>query len=176
MDIDDFLDRELSDLGLQEDRAQKSETGSSEIGEGNEQSPFFASIKSNLDKGNLQEAEQAYVQLWSTFTSQKLKWNAELYDQLLVLSKYFSGALTQNYSEIKRKADYIYDLITRARNALKEGKKELPFKLYAEIEEVNNSISNVFFEEKRIIEEQIMDFYKELRNVTNNELVKRVSI
>ncbi|MBI2652440.1 hypothetical protein HYX00_03145, partial [Candidatus Woesearchaeota archaeon] len=48
-------------------------------------------------------------------------------------------------------------------------------KIYSEVQEINNSIPNVFFEEKKIIEEQIMDFYKELRNTTDNELVKRVS-
>src|SRR3989338_3507008 len=58
---------------------------------------------------------------------------------------------------------------------MKEGKREIPFKIYAQLEEINNSIPNVFFEEKKAIQEQIMEFYRELRNTTDNELVKRVS-
>lgn len=171
MDIDEFLDRELSDLGLLTDKAEQIE-----LPEFKEQqaSPLFENIKANLSKGALEQAEQAYVQLWHILIQQKLKWNKELYEQLLVLSRQFSSALNYAYGELKRKAEHINELISRARAALKEGRKELPFKLYSEIEEINNSIPDVFFEEKKIMQEQIMDFYKELRNTTDNELVKRV--
>ena len=176
MDIDEFLDRELSDLDLQTDKTERQAVDLSGIKEQVESSPLFGNIKANLSKGNLEEAEEAYVQLWHLLTQQKLKWNKELYDQLSVLSRQFSGALNYSYTEVKRKADHIYELISRAKAAIKEGKKELPFKLYSEIEEINNSIPNVFFEEKKIISEQIMSFYQELRNTTDNELIKRVAI
>ena len=175
MDIDEFLDRELSDLGLQTDKTEKPETELPDFKEQLEPSPLVENIKANLSKGNLEQAELSYVQLWHILLQQKLKWNKELYEQLSALSRQFSSALNNAYNDAKRKADHIYELINRARAALKEGKKELPFKIYSEVQEINNSIPNVFFEEKKIIEEQIMDFYKELRNTTDNELVKRVS-
>ena len=176
MDIDEFLDRELSDLGLQTDITEKTgQAGLPGFEEQLELSPLFENIKANLGKGNLEQAELSYVQLWRILIEQKLKWNNELYDQLSILSRQFSIALNNAYNELKRKADRIYELISRARASLKEGKNELPFKIYAEIQEINNSIPNVFFEEKKVISEQIMDFYKELNNVTDNELVKRVA-
>ena len=174
MDIDEFLDRELSDLGLLTDKSEKSKTLEFPEFKDFESSPLFENIKANLGKGNLEEAEQAYVQLWHILLQQKLKWNKELYDQLSVLSRQFSSVLNQSYNEVKRKASQVYELISRARAAMKEGKKEMPFKIYSEVEEITNSMPNVFFEEKKVVEEQIMDFYKELRSTTDNELVKRV--
>ena len=176
MDIDEFLDRELSGLGLQTDKTERQTIGLSDIDSQAESSPLFESIKSNLSKGNLEEAEEAYVQLWHLLMEQKLKWSKELYDQLSVLGRQFSSALSYSYNEVKRKADHIYELISRAKAAIEEGKKELPFKLYSEIEEINNTIPKLFFEEKKIISEQIMNFYQELRNTTDNELIKRVAI
>lgn len=177
MDIDDFLDRELTDLGLQTDKSQKS-SPSAEVLEQNEpveSSPLFQNIRANLAKGNLEEAEQAYVQLWRILLEQKLKWNSSLYEQLSILGRQFSSALNAAYNDMKNKAEHIYELISRGRNAIKEGKKDAPFKIYSEIEELNNSIPNVFFEEKKIIQGQISDFYNALRNSTDNELVQRVS-
>mgnify|MGYP001599766470 FL=1 len=174
MDIDEFLDRETSELGLAAEKVEKSETITTEK-ENLEPSTLFESINAFLIKGNLEEAEQAFVQLWHLLLEQKLKWNKELYEQLLSLTRQFSSILNRAYVEVKRKADYVYQLLNKARTAIREGKKDVPFKIYAEVQEINNSIPNTFFEEKRIIQEQITDFYKELRNTTDNELLKRVS-
>ncbi|MBS3105031.1 hypothetical protein J4234_02130 [Candidatus Woesearchaeota archaeon] len=174
MDIDEFLDRELSDLGLQTDKPEKIDTSEQYPGQF-EPSPLVENIKANLSKGNLEQAEQAYVQLWHLLMEQKLKWNKELYDQLAALNRQFSSTLNNAYNEVKRKAQQINELISRARASLREGKKEMPFKLYSEIGEIINSIPNVFFEEKRLIQEQISGFYDELKNVTDNELIKRIS-
>ena len=176
MDIDEFLDRELSDVDLQTDKTEKESFDLPEFKEQIEPSPLFDNIKANLNRGNLEQAEQSYVQLWHVLTQQKLKWNKELYEQLSILTKQFSSVLNYSYNEVKKRADHINELISRAMASLKQGKRELPFKLYAEIQEISNSIPNVFFEEKKIVQEQIMDFYKELRNTTDNELMKRVSI
>ena len=172
MDIDDFLDRELAELGL--DSGKPKDLGLIESEE-TEPSSLFESIRINLEKGNLEEAEQAYVQLWHLLIEEKLKWNKDIYDQLLILSRQFLNSLNKAYNDIKKKADYIYSLIKKARVSLKEGKKDAPYKIYAEIQEINNSIPNVFFEEKKIIHEQIAIFYEELKNTTDNELMKRVN-
>ena len=171
MDIDEFLDRELSDLGLQTDKTEKIEAEQGQF----EPSPLVDNIKANLSKGDIEQAEQSYVQLWHVLMEQKLRWNKELYEQLSSLNRQFSASLNYSYNDVKRKADHLYELMNRARNAMKEGKKEMPFKLYSGIEEINNSIPNVFFEEKKVIQEQIINFYNELRNATDNELIKRIS-
>ena len=150
MDIDEFLDRELSDLGLQTDKSEK--TAAIELPGFTEQlepSPLVENIKANLSKGNLEQAEQSYGQLWHILIEQKLKWDKGLYEQLSILSRQFSSVLDNAYNEVKRKAGHVYELISRARSALKEGKRDIPFKLYSEVEEINNSIPNVFFEEKK---------------------------
>src|SRR3989338_4242093 len=171
MDIDEFLDRELSDLGLQTDSAEKPEI----LPEFQEsESSLMGSIRDNLGKGNIEQAEQAYLQLWHILSQQKLKWNKELYGQLAILSRQFSGVLSQSYSDAKRKSDHIMELISRAKVALQQGRKEAPFKLYSEIQEIFSSIPNAFFEEKKAIESQVSDFYKELKSTTDNELLKRV--
>ena len=175
MDIDEFLDRELSDLTTPSDASQQKSSGA-DVQEFKEQDalPLLDSIKGNLSQGNLGQAEQSYVQLWHVLVQQKLKWDKNLYDQITALSRQFSSALNSSYAELKTKSDHINELVSRGRAALKEGKKEMPFKLYAEIQEINNSISSIFFEEKRIIEQQITDYYKVLKNTTDAELVKRV--
>ena len=176
MDIDEFLDRELSDLGSPTDSTGKdSAMEFPGFKQDFESSPLFENIRAHLSKGDLEQAEQSYVQLWHVLIQQKLKWNKEMYEQLSVLSRQFSSALNYSYNEVKKKAEQIYNLISRAKSAIREGRKDMPFKIYSEIEEINNSIPNVFFEEKKIIGEQIMDFYKELRSTTDNELIKRVN-
>lgn len=174
MDIDEFLDRELSDLGLQPDKSEKDSAELPEFRQGFESSPLFESIRFNLSKGNLDIAEQSYAELWRIMIQQKLKWNKELYSQLLILGRQFSSALNSSCNDIKKKSDKIYGLISEARNALKEGKKEVPFKIYSEVEGIISSIPNVFFEEKSLVQGQVMEFYRELKNTTDNELVKRV--
>lgn len=177
MDIDEFLDRELSDLSLDTDNAKQIEKNIEmpQFKEESEPSTLLEGIKANLSKGNLEQAEQAYSQLWRSLLQQNLNWNKELYSQLSILSRQFSSVLNQAYMEMKRKSEHIYELINRARISLKEGKKDLPFRLYAEVQEINNSIPNIFFEEKKSLQDQILSFYKELTNTTDNELIKKVS-
>ena len=176
MDIDEFLDRELSDIGLPTAKTEKSEAiEMQEFKQEFDDSSLFDTIKVNLSKGNLEIAEQAYVSLWHILMQQKLNWNKELYEQLSIINKQFSSVLSIAHNEVKKKADHIYGLVNKAKAELREGKKELPFKLYSEIEQINNSIPNVFFEEKKVILDQITDFYKELRNTTDIGLINRVS-
>jgi tetratricopeptide (TPR) repeat protein len=111
----------------------------------------------------------------NVLSQQKLKWNNEIYDQLTALGRQFSGILSQSYADAKRKSEHISELIGRAKAALQQGRKEAPFKLYSEIQEIFNSIPNAFFEEKRLVEAQVSDFYKELKSTTDYELLKRVS-
>ena len=144
MDIDEFLDRELSDLGLGSEKAQ--DTTKQDSGE---VKPPSDGAKPISGKASLEKAEEEYMQLWHVLMQQNLKWSKEIYDQLVTLSRQFSGVLSQAYDEVKKKADAIYALISRAKAALQEGKKDMPFKIYAEIQEINNSIPNVFFEEKK---------------------------
>lgn len=173
MDIDEFLDRELSDLGLQTDNAERQQANLPEFQETG--SPLFDNIMASLGKGDMEQAEQSYLQLWHILSQQKLKWNKELYGQLTILSRQFSIFLTQAYSDAKRKSEHISELISRAKVALQQGRKDAPFRLYSEIQETFSSIPNAFFEEKKVIEAQISDFYRELKSTTDNELLKRVS-
>ncbi len=173
MDIDEFLERELADRDLMTGTAEKQKAETKP--RGFEASRWRDSIRNSQNKGSLEEAEQSYDQLWRALMEQKLKWNKALYEQLSVLTRQFSSILSQAYNEVKRKTERIYELKARARNLLKEGKNDMSFRLYSEIDEIFNSIPNVFFEEKKLIQEQITDFYKELRNTIDNELIKRVS-
>jgi hypothetical protein len=66
------------------------------------------------------------------------------------------------------------ELISRGRISMKEGKKDMPLKIYAQIQEISNSIPNVFFEEKRKVQEQVMDYYGEITSASDTELVKKV--
>ncbi|MBI2646866.1 hypothetical protein HYW99_00125 [Candidatus Woesearchaeota archaeon] len=136
---------------------------------------LFDDIRANLAKGNLEEAEEAYIQLWNIFLKQKLKWDKSLYEQLANLSKQFSFVISHSHEDVKTKVNQIYELMNKARTALKEGKKDLPFKLYSEIQKISQSIPSIFFDEKRIIQEQITDFYKELKSTIDKELMNRVS-
>src|SRR3989344_5251686 len=94
---------------------------------------------------------------------------------MLDISRQFSGALGQAYDEVTKKTSHIYELINRARSSLQEGKKDLAFRLYAEVQEISNSIPSIFFEERKAVQDQILNFYKELSSSTDSELIKKVS-
>ena len=136
---------------------------------------MFDEIRANLISGELAQAEKSYNRLWGVLLQQKLKWNKELYDQLSMLTKQFLSTLNQSYAEVKGKANHIYDLINKAKAMLKEGKKDMSLRLYAEIKSAEESIPSVFFEEKKIIEEQMTAFYDELTRASNNQMIRRVS-
>ncbi len=171
MDIDEFLDRELSDLGLDKEIHEEAEIGQKESsGVGT-----LGDIKAILAKGDLEKAEQSYMQLWHVLIQQKLKWNGPIYEQLLSLSKEFSLTLSHAHEETKRKINQLYDLLARARSMLKEGKKDAPLKLYAQMQEISNSIPNVFFEEKKAVQQEIMNFYRELSTTIDSDLIRKVS-
>ena len=115
------MDRELSELGLPTDKTEKAKPFELlQPKEDFESSPLFENIKASLSSGNLEQAEQAYIQLWQILLQQKLKWNKDIYNELLVLSRQVSSVLNQAYSEVKKKADHIYELINRAKQSLKE--------------------------------------------------------
>jgi len=175
MDIDDFLDREVSDLGLSTGKAEPSSTAEQPKIKDTELSPLMENIRAQLLKGNIDLAEQSYVQLWNSLFQQKLKWNKELHEQLSMLSKMFQSAINQTFDSTKRKSDHISELISRGRASLNEGRRDIPFKIYATAEETVNSIPDAFFEQKRVIQEQVMAYYKDLRNSTDNELINRVA-
>ncbi len=173
MDIDEFLDRELADLGS-DLKEEKSNEPLFKDAQG--QSPLIGSIKLNLSKGSLEEAEQSYLQLWHLLAQQKLDWNNNIYEQLHSLSIRISSILGQAYEETKRKSSQITELISRGRDSMKEGKKDLPLKIYAQIQDINNSIPNVFFEEKKRVQEQVMNYYGEITSANDAELIKKVAV
>lgn len=173
MDIDEFLDREFSEV-LKAAPAVGQHEINAQAEFPLESAPVFESIKNNLSRGSLESAEKSYAHLWHLLMQQKLKWNKELYEHLLSSSRQFSMALASAYNDLKRKMSSIYELIIKARAALKEGRKDIAFKIYSEISQVNDSIPSLFFEEKKAVQEHIAEFHKELRSATDNELIKRV--
>ena len=176
MDIDEFLNRELTDLGLSAD-AEKSEnkldSGMKE--DANLTQTLFADIKRDLTKANLDEAERLYNGLWNALLQQKLKWNKDVYEQISSLGIQFSSTLNHAYEELKNKSNQINELANRARNFLREGKKDMALKIYSQAQEINNSIPNVFFQEKRALQEQVTILYKDIVSLTDAELIQRVS-
>ena len=94
MDIDEFLDRETSELGLPLDKAETAEASDLfQLKGEHELSSVFETIKDRIGKGNLEEAEKLFLQLWNVLSQQKLRWNKELYEQLALLSRQFSTAI-----------------------------------------------------------------------------------
>src|SRR3989338_10245107 len=143
MDIDEFLDRELSDLGhdssyssAQPNTQPARQPEEQQAPQAEDSSPILESIKSNLSKGNLEEAEQAYIQLWRVLMQQKIKWNRGIYEQLFTLSRQFLGTLEREYSETKSKSIQINELIGRARSALSQKKRDKAIKIYSQGQEI----------------------------------------
>lgn len=171
MEIDEFLDRELSDLGQEKSVPEESEM-EQKVSSGAE---ALGGIKAVLGKGYIDNAEQPYMQLWQELIQQKLKWNSQIYGQLLSLSKGFSQTLGRVHDEAKRKINQVSDFLARARSMLKEGRKDMALKLYAQMQEIIVSIPNIFFEEKRALQQEIMNFYNELNAAIDGDLIKNVS-
>ena len=160
MDIDEFLDRELADLARGSGSSDLQSSSQPEQQNTDDSSTLLESIKSSLDNGNLEEAEKFYLQLWHALMQQKLKWDKGIYDQISALNRQFLSTLEQAFNEAKSKSAQINDLIGKARSALKDKKKDAAIKIYGQAQEINNSIPNVFFEEKKLIKDQIEEFYK----------------
>ena len=176
MNVDEFLDRELADLDIDTGKAEKTEDNSDfptmKIVESSH--PFNAA-ELELTKANIEQAEQTYMNLWHSLTQQKLKWDKDIYEQLLKISRQFSAMLNTTYDELKNQSNRINELIGRARSYLQAGKKEIALRAYAEIQKISNSVPNVFFEEKRRLQDQVSSFYSELTAAADAELVKKVS-
>ena len=180
MDIDDFLDRELNELGLPLNDAEKAQKESTPEQAGSNSDnidmlQLYENVKTCLSNDNLDEAEKAYVKLWSMFQKQDLKWDKDIFERLVYISRQFSSVLASKYEDVKQKLSKINELISKARSALNAGQNDSAFKIYVQISEINNSLPNIFFAEKRMMQEQIFDLYRDLKNTTDNELVKRVS-
>lgn len=176
MDIDEFLDREISDLNISSDSTEKSETSQDSSKDGIDKSALFQSVKSSLGTADLDKAERAYSGLWAGLMQQGLKWNKDIYDQISAISRRFSGMLSQSYDEMKKKADNVYELINKARNAMQDGKNDLAYKIYFDVQGISSTMPNVFFEEKRYVQDQILSLYRDLNNNTDGELIKKVSV
>ena len=175
MDIDEFLDREIGDL----DNSSNTDKASSDSLDNPSKEmlssgALSADAGANLTKANLEGAEHSYDQLWRVLMQQNLKWNKDLYDQLSGLSKQFSSTLSQAFGEMKNKAGRVYELISRARSFLNEGKKDMALKMYSQLQEISNSIPNAFFQEKRAVQEQVNALYRDVVSATDAELIKKV--
>ncbi|MBI2124373.1 hypothetical protein HYT92_01140 [Candidatus Pacearchaeota archaeon] len=172
MDIDEFLDRELSDLDLEKEAPEKPRgIGQKEASAAG----ALTDIRAGLSKSSLEQSEQSYMQLWHSLMLQKLKWDSQMYDQLLSLSRQFSITLSHAHDEARRKISQIRDFLARARSMLKEGNKDAPLKLYAQMQEISSSITDIFFEEKKAVQQEIMNFYRELNSAMDSDLIKKVS-
>lgn len=171
MDVDEFLDRELVDLGLEPDNDEKEvrRKPSGSVG-------AQLGLKDIKTRGNasLEDAEQTYMSLWSLLAQNRLKWDKELYDQVYSMNRNFSSSLIQSYEEAKKKKNMVMDMIARGRNAVKYGKKDIPLKIYAQIQEIVNSIPNIFFEEKKSAQEQVLGYYREITSANDAELISKV--
>jgi tetratricopeptide (TPR) repeat protein len=175
MDIDEFLDREAVEID-NAGKVSESQDRATESQEETKPADFsFDEINGHVEKGDFEKAEQAYFQMWNSLMQNKLKWDKGLYDNLLASSRQFSVALARAYAEAKKKSDMVQAMIGKARTSLREGKKDLSFKTYSEISKLDSSIPNVFFEEKKLIWEHMMELYRDLKAVTDNDLMKRVS-
>jgi len=172
MDIDEFLDREYLELALSKTPEKPVQTAGAITSENLNE--LLERIKSNIASGNFDEADSSYKKLWRLFAQHELKWNEDTYNKLSDLIRQTLSRLNQAYSELKRKSGQIYELISRARSLLKEGKKHLALTSYNDAQAAVNSIPNVFFEEKKIVQDQLVDLYKDLKNATDNEILKSV--
>ena len=176
MDIEDFLEKEVSDLGVSTDKTTL-ESNDEFLGAKDdfEQLSLFDRARKSLAKGDLVSTEQMYNQMWIAILEQKFKWNKQLYDQIGMLNRLLMTSISSTSMEMKKKMENLNLLLIKARNTLKEGKIEAAFKITPQIQEIFNSIPGVFFEEKRAMQEQINDFNRELRMVTDGQLIRKVA-
>ena len=175
MDIDEFLDREVTDLdgGQVPEETPKSE--SAPQNEDTDMQSLLEAPKDSAGRSVLEETEDIYLQLWKDLIHQKLKWDKDIYDKLSAVDKKASEMLNQASAAMKNKAAQINELLNNARSALKEGKKDIALRFYSQVQRLNSSIPNVFFEEKISIQDQITNFYRELTVSNSSEVVRKVS-
>ncbi len=175
MDVNEFLEREIKELGLSQKKEESKVKVSSEPEQTEEsysQRQLFEKIKIKLDQGKLDDAKKYYLSLWNIFLKQGIKWDEELHDMLSILSTEFSKLLDKEYLEIKNKIEDAHELINKGKLALKEGKIEFSSEINFKLEEIKNSLQDTYFEKKSALIYQITDFLKELKKAKDDLLIK----
>ncbi len=165
MDIDQFLEREISGIDLEQSSPASKYEKRPEVLESELAQPSSIS--------NLDQAEQEYNTQWQSILGHQLTWDKEAYQSLFNLASNLSGTLAMAFEDAEKKRNSIQSLITQARVFLKEGKLENASKLLGEIESSHASIPNAFFEEKRILGDGIKLFARDLKNATDSDISKR---
>src|SRR3989338_6301587 len=107
MDIDEFLDREMSDIDSGPVSKKSFGIDNIQLKESFEPSPLFEEIKASLEKGKLDEAEQTYIQLWHILAQENFRWDRNMYEQIAILSRQISSSITAAFSELKTKSGHI---------------------------------------------------------------------
>lgn len=157
MDIDDFLDKELSGIGKEPATAGlvKKEFGKYE--------KILDGINKHIQKNELVEAEKLYSRLWHKITDEKLTWDESLCISLTEINKRLIGILVGLSGKIKEKTNIIDSLMAKVRNDLKKGKTRSAVTAYSEIIETYDGFPDVFLVDKRGIHNEILMLYRELK-------------
>ena len=158
MNVDDFLEKELAGLGIDNkeeavDLPRKPEARVS-------------------NKVGLDRAEQDYMDFWQKIALHEVKWDKGSYDDIINMTKHFSSELNKGFQELKIKKETIISQAGRVRQMLKENKKEMAMKSFKEIQALADSIPGAFFEEKKNILDAVNDLAREVKQFNDNDAVK----
>ncbi len=165
MDIDKFLDRELSDIDISnQDFGESLQT---------EQHQSMSLGQASLKTDRLSQIEYSYTQLWSSVLQKRMSWNREIYEQIFSLNNELFSALSKEYDNAKARINEINGLLARGKSYISSGNREESMKVYLDIQQKISMVHDLFFEEKKGVNEKIMDFYKDLKILADNELIRK---
>jgi len=146
MDIDDFLDKELT--------------------EGIEEKPKI--IETTKEEKDI---IKQYFNLWNKVSETKFNWDNEIYSELDKSAKKVKEELNKLSSKIGGQKNVIKRLIGRATEELEKRDYEAATKIFAEISDMRNSFPDFFLEEKKAANNEIFQLYQKLHDAIDSKFV-----
>ena len=173
MDIDEFLDREISLREIDKKIDIESEglkleypKAKDEIKEYAKENDYLTKIKQALEKNDFNAAEKLYYELW-TRLSGNIEWDQDIHDNLIKISNEIKNALNEVYSKANKKGAFAQNLLKKTKENIMQGNYQAALIQHSELTDIYNEIPDFLFEEKRKMHNEILNLYMGLKEKIN---------
>jgi hypothetical protein len=161
MNIDEFLDKETSHLSGKTNLIDSSEISSKKE---DEQDLFkqIQSVRDQISQKKIGSANKEFSSLRERYvdmTKKQMQQSQFLFDELIKINSELISNIEQQSQEALKKVNLIKLLIANAKESLNKNLIDDANKIYNEIKQIYNQIPELFYEEKRKINEEILSFY-----------------
>jgi hypothetical protein len=161
MNIDEFLDKETTHLGGKTKLINTSDVAANKE---EEQDLFkqIQAVRDQISQKKIGPASKEFSTLRERYvdvTKKQMQQSQFLFDELMKINSELITNIEQQSQESLKKINLIKLLIANAKESLNKNMVDDANKIYSEIKQIYNQIPELFYEEKRKINEEILTFY-----------------